>query len=374
MNDAFGTVGGSRSIATSAEVTALAGHVDRAGGSSATLRTILWMLATIDLIDTISPTLSADPLLEAMFRQPRHANHHVLLRHGVTRHPIAAALYNRPELHGTAAARYEMLTAHVVAQYAESRTRAARGLDDFLVYDGDKEFEPVPLGAGPVGLALREFSKAAYDSLLLQLPDENCTCRYAKALGLMQPDFSGISRTLRAPAARYFRDVQSVLAALPGLLKATHLTPRTRKSDSTTHTGGHDLHPGWVGDPAIGAHWREDQEWAEDGSAITIALLPQLDDEDPLEEEAEGDAPGVASDEALELYHPDDAARAMSRLRFQRQAMELRSQELSWGIEVATAADRPELCESRNRASRRICPARRATGSPHTSRPLARCS
>ena len=44
--------------------------------------------------------------LEPYFRQPKRPGHHVILHHGVVRHPLCAALWNRYELsHRTVGAR-----------------------------------------------------------------------------------------------------------------------------------------------------------------------------------------------------------------------------------------------------------------------------
>jgi hypothetical protein len=211
-----------RSVAGSMACQALIGHVEHAGGSSACVREILWRigghplltsharifqnvaaalrsevfsaasllwagpwrqqisswLETLALIDRLEPQLRADPSLIELFREPKDANNHPLLHQGVGRHPIAAALFNRHQFSDQGdvgkgqqtAARYSQTRAHVLAIHCEARERAADGLQRFLNHAGDREFAAVPIGAGPVGLALRDLSLAAYTPLVEQFP------------------------------------------------------------------------------------------------------------------------------------------------------------------------------------------------------------
>ena len=377
-------------ISGSAQFQHLCAHFEQAGGSATALQTIAWKISAhpeliahatifsnllellqtevfsqdslewasawrdevpswrdaLQKIEAIEPVLRADTCLEPMFRAPRHAKDHPLLRHGVTRHPITAALFNTSEC-GTATATelsarqgYQLARAHVVAMYAEARSRAARGLVDFLGHSGVKEFEPVPLGAGPVGLALREFSLARYAPLICQLPVTASTVQYAYTLSRLQPDFSGLPTNLRADASRYFNDLQRYFAALPAVLGSSQLTARTRGAGEIEDgAGGHALRSGWVN--WTGAVQRElDLDWEEDALPITLLTVPPIDEVDAKDEEVEGECPGQTRDSALATYHPTKVQVPAACLRRRDLAVELRGQGLPWSMDVATAGER----------------------------------
>jgi len=128
--------------------------------------------------------------LELFVVEPADARDHPFLGAHIDRSPIAAALWNRhhsvadypPPTENSVAQTYFRLQAHLFCAYAEARGRARQGLTEFEMHVGAKEFAPVPIGAGPVGRTVREFSLPAYDDLLLQLPEIESTVDFALAL------------------------------------------------------------------------------------------------------------------------------------------------------------------------------------------------
>lgn len=311
----------------------------------------------LELIDAISPQLRSQPELGDMFRTPRHAQDHPVLRAGVGRHPMAAALFNRHEasarpdggrlvaasLSGSPIGSLFMQTrAHVLAIYFEARSRAAHGLDDFMRHESDREFAPVPIHAGPVGLALRQLSLNDYSALLAQLPAVAHTPDAARQVVALDTDFSALRGNLKESAARYIQDLQSYMACLPALVGRTNLTRKTRlPTDREGGSGGRVLRPGWVGFEETGIWRLEDREWAEDAVPLTLVSLPGEDDEpDGVDEEADGDAPWSTRDQEIVLYDACDLAAVQSCLRFMQLAHELRSQGFLWSLDVASAAER----------------------------------
>ena len=99
---------------------------------------------------------------------PTNKAQHPLVGAFVDRHPLAAALWNRPDARTDVAAAlaYVNLQSHVLAMYAESRTRAAHGRDDFFRYTGAREFAAIPMNGGPVGRALRALADSAFAPLM----------------------------------------------------------------------------------------------------------------------------------------------------------------------------------------------------------------
>ena len=393
-----------RSAAGSMACQALIEHVERAGGAGASINEILWRIGghplltaharifrhvatalqsdvfsttslfwagawrdqiglwldTLHLVERLEPQLRADASLREFFREPKDPDDHPLLRQGVGRHPVAAALFNLHQCAGhgeagigqQAAERYEITRAHVLAIYCEARQRAAAGLQAFLVHDSDREFAAVPVGAGPVGLALRDLSLAEYAPLLAQFPSTSNTPAFASQMAVLQPDYSVLQRDLIDRAARHFVQLQRYLGTLASMLSAQQLQPRTRQVDEgSTGPGGHPHRPGWVGWSPGEITRREEQDWTEDAPPLTHISFPAPEELDPLIEEAEGDAPGSTRDNDITLYDPAAAQKKMSALRFLALHQERRHTHFNWAL---NAASRTERCQALQAAQRGI--------------------
>lgn len=112
-------------------------------------------------------------------RGPRSVSHHVLMRHGINRHPCAGALWIRhrsdpePALPTASLAApgrmFRLLEWHLFCSQAEARHRRSR-LEQYLNYDRVPEWPAWPRPAAAVGLALRQFSYGDCDTLLEELP------------------------------------------------------------------------------------------------------------------------------------------------------------------------------------------------------------
>lgn len=391
-----------RSAAGSMACQSLIAHVEQAGGSGASVNEILWRIGghpllpaharifqhvaaalrsdvfsetslfwagpwreriglwldTLALIDRLEPHLRADPSLPELFREPRDADDHPLLRQGVGRHPVAAALFNRHQCAGhgeagngqPAADRYELTRAHVLAIYCEARERAATGLEKFLIHDGDREFSAVPVGAGPVGLALRDLSLAEYAPLLAQFPPASNTPAFASQMAVLQPDFSVLPRDLIDRAARHFLQLQRYLSTLASMLSAQQLQPRTRQVDEgSTGPGGHTHRPGWVGWSLGAITRREEHDWTEDAPPLTHISFPAREELDPLVEEADGDSPGSTRDHDITLYDPGAAQKKMSAMRFLALHLERRHTHFSWALNAASRTERRRALQAAQR-------------------------
>lgn len=313
-------------------------------------------IGLLELITAIDPELRQHPELNAMFREPRNAHDHPMLHSGVGRHPLAAALFNSHEASavttgtgplanggpsGNVATRFLITRAHVLAVYFEARSRAAHGLDTFMRHDSDREFAPAPMHAGAVGLALRQLSLNDYSSLLVQLPDAPHTLDAVRHFARLYPDFSGIRGNLKEGAARYFQSLQSYLTTLPTLINRSGITDKVRTpTDRRGGAGGREPRPGWVGFGSSGI-WRfEDRDWDDGALPLMWTSIPGGDEADPLDEEADGDAPWSTRDDEVALFDTEEIASVLSMLRFMQLAYELHSQEFGWSLDVASMLER----------------------------------
>lgn len=117
--------------------------------------------------------------LDAFVRGPRNVSHHVMMRHGINRHPCAGALWIRhhsdpePALPTASLAApgrmFRLLEWHLFCSQAEARHRRST-LEQYLNYDLAPEWPAWPRPAAAVGLALRQFSYGDWDTLLEELP------------------------------------------------------------------------------------------------------------------------------------------------------------------------------------------------------------
>ncbi len=162
-------------------------------------------------------------------------------------------------------------------------------------------------------------------------------------MATMQADFSELPRHLRERAARYLSYLQRYLAALPALLHATRLEARTRLvEDPASGPGGSSHRRGWVGWSQGEIKRQQEPDWDDTAPGITHISLPAEDEPDPQDEEADGDMPGSTRDSAIELYDPLEAIKVMSRMRFRRLYLELRSQEFMWSLDIASRMERTQ--------------------------------
>lgn len=123
--------------------------------------------------------------------EPRHERHHVLMRHGISRHPVAGALWIRhhldmdpsvPTASCAAPSRtFRLLQWHLFCSQAEARFSHST-LEQYLEYDLPREWPAWPRPAAAVGLALRQFSYSGWDALLDDFPFKTRLEDFAEAL------------------------------------------------------------------------------------------------------------------------------------------------------------------------------------------------
>ncbi|TXH63700.1 MAG: hypothetical protein E6Q93_01280 [Burkholderiaceae bacterium] len=167
--------------------------------------------------------------LEPFIRQPRNEHHHLLMRHGINRHPVAGALWIRhhsdpdPSLPSAGLAppgrMFRLLQWHFFCSQAEARYQHST-LEQYLQYDRMGEWPAWPRPAAAVGLALRQLSYSAWDPLLAELPFETRLDDFNEALTdardrLLIRHADGEARSRIVALTGYFEDFRLYFQGLP---------------------------------------------------------------------------------------------------------------------------------------------------------------
>jgi len=262
--------------------------------------------------------------LDLYLAEPENAEDHPFLGAHVDRHPVAAALWNRhhsasnypPPPGNSAGNAYFHLQTHLFCAYVEARARAKIGLEEFESHTDEREFAPVPIGAGPVGRTVREFSLPKYDHLMLQLPREESTKEFAKALLDVPLDLRQIPEESWPRAQQYFENLQIYFARFFNLLGVEKIDPRKRNGGPTTTDGGSKTRPGFVHFDGGYLRITDSEDPLEEGFPSGVLKSVKLTyhsetGETPDEIEASGLAPEDMEDDLLDLYSPDEIARQL---------------------------------------------------------------
>jgi len=281
--------------------------------------------------------------LEHFNLEPTDELDHPFLGTHIDRHPVVAALWNRhhsvteypPPAGNSVGLAYFHLQAHLFCAYAEARGHAKKGLADFETYADAREFAPVPIGAGPVGRTVREFSLPAYDDLMRQLPSSESTKDFARALLNVPLDLRQVPQVLRDRAQRYFENLVVYFAHFYNLLGLEKVDPRRGGSGPTKTDGGSESRPGFVhfagGILSIAEIENPTGEELPKGAYQSVKLSFRSGENDiPEAMEKSGLDPEEQSEVLLDLYSPAEAARKLSQVKYQRQAMEMAAQKFWW--------------------------------------------
>ena len=281
--------------------------------------------------------------LEHFQAEPANAHDHPFLGTHIDRHPIAAALWNRhhsvteypPAEENSVGLAYFHLQAHLLCAYFEAREHAKVGLAGFETYVGAREFAPVPIGAGPVGRTVREFSLPAYDDLLRQLPRDKSTKDFAKSLLNVPLDLRYVPGTSRERAQHYFENLVVYFAHIYNLLGLDKVDPRRGSGSPIKTDGGSESRPGFVhfegGILSIADIENPTGEDFPEGAYQSVKLSFRSDaDDTPEAMEKSGLAPQEQSEDLLDLYSPEEAARKLSQVKYQRQALEMAANRFWW--------------------------------------------
>lgn len=293
------------------------------------------------------------PGLEEFDRQPKKKSSprgatpaairddHPLLGRGISRHPLVGAIwsshqavvsYPAPEGHShVAAMRHFQLQTHVLLAHIESRYSNTQ-LEEYETYDATPEDTRKVSGVAAVGVALREFTLADFDALLIQLPTEDPTPDFARTLQALTPRLAALPPDRRDVATRCLYDITRYFGAFSRSLKGVFIR---RKPRGACGGGGHEWRAGFIHYPeAAGVHIPRATPAPEDEDIpFTSAIEVLIDATGDLDggrhaSERSGLAPEDTLEPAFRLYDPDEIGGRLAKRRYQQRAVEAAAQHL----------------------------------------------
>lgn len=311
--------------------------------------------------------LAQAPALALLDRKPQHDHDHPLLRHGVSRHGLVAALWNchhaaliypPDERSPVAAHRYFQLQLQTLASYMQARfsydqTRAGAGyggLEHYEHYDGPREWPIAPSPTSDVGLAIRELSLAEHDQVVSLLPEVQTAQDYAKAMANI--DLSAWESADGKPdrIGRYLGSLKRYFARYAHLLTQGVVFRLYRRTRSERYnTGGRQRRPGYVNLPDVPGVFMQNQQapdFDEDlddfahFEATTVFIDIGLEeDEETSALEAAGLSPAESLEPAFQLYASQEIGTRLAELRRQQLAIEMHAQALPFVYATPTPVE-----------------------------------
>lgn len=294
------------------------------------------------------------PEVEPLFRQPRHERHHLLMRHGINRHPLAGALWTEhhsalchPGVFRLAAQAHSELQWHFFCMQAEARYRGSTRTQ-YEAYAGAPEWPESPRPGDAMGLAVRDLSYPELDDLTKALPTEDSTPRFADALIDAKDNLLRIAE----PFGAQIRVLAMVryAEAFKGLLDGEPWLRRPRDTTTTEREGGRWTVPGFVrvsGALVVLFEPPEDDPLDEDiphRDSVRVHLAEESLTPAALDAmEQQGISPAEVVTQALDLFHPGKKPGGMMSLISQRLALEAAAQRHPWDRRNLTPLELAEL-------------------------------
>ena len=308
---------------------------------------------------------TAKPGMEDFVRPPRNERHHLLMRHGINRHPGAGALWIRhhddpnPMTHtaglSSASRSFRLLQWHLFCSQAEAR-REHSTLDQYMSYSGDNEWPTWPRPAAAVGLALRDLSYQRWDGMLSTLPFEPQLDEFAKALvedkdQLLTPyQDPGETRQRVVALISYFEDFHNLFEGRPN---------KPRRERGGGRGGARTGVPGYVhfaSSPQVFFQPPEQDTGDEDvpsrdftrvhlhSDALTPGRSAELESQDI--------APGEDLRPVMDLFPAAERPGGMSSLWMRRDAMDAAAQHHFWDKTQMTPLETSALLDVLGEPSR----------------------
>lgn len=304
--------------------------------------------------------------LEDFVKEPRYESHHVLMRHGINRHPVAGAIWIRhhsdPDpmrpTHGlTRAGRtFRLLQWHFFCSQAQARHEHS-SLAAYMEYDKPEEWPAWPRPSAALGLAIRKFSYQPFDALLESLPYETRLDRFSLEVvaakdRLIKQHSDDPARQRVVALISYFEDFKNYFEGRP---------PRPRRQGGGGGGGARRTVPGFIHlntEPLILFEPPEADSGDEDVPTRTVTRVSVRDD--TLDTLTAADravmdlAPGEDLRPVLELFPIEEFPGGIHRLWAIRQAIDAVSQRNYWDksqltpLEVAALLDAITSAETQN--------------------------
>ncbi|HRQ56425.1 MAG TPA: hypothetical protein PLN31_03345 [Azoarcus taiwanensis] len=333
-------------------------HLDRIGLKAELQDLVPSFQRITHWISTERRSLSQIGGLEELELAPTHERHHPILRRGVTRHAIPAAMWNRHQsaheypipLEMDTARKYLVLQAEVFLAYIDARYHSnpngwEAGLAHYEAYSDPDERPTAPTRTTEVGLAIREFSESRYDGLISTLPLLLPLEDYAEQfIALVGPRSSSNERSIgtavgsdtRARTARYLQAIHRYLSRYLAWRRRSPEAGR-RPTKSSGGAGGHRLRPGYVhfgseSDTLFELTVQEPNDDDPDlpNNVVTTNILINYDLEKvtPAALESQGLSPAETLEPTLELCFPEVLGARIAKLRHQQLAIDMAAQRL----------------------------------------------
>ncbi len=274
--------------------------------------------------------------------EPRHERHHVLMRHGINRHPVAGALWIRHHLDmdpsvptancAAPSRKFRLLQWHLFCGQAEARFSHST-LEQYLEYDLPREWPAWPRPAAAVGLALRQLSYAGWDALLDDLPFKTQLEDFAESLAegreQLQEKYGDVDGWQRVVGLiSYFEDFKLFFEGR---------SPRQRRKSGGGSGGGRAGIPGFIhfaSSPRVYFEPPEAPSGDEDVPSLDITRVHIHSEDLTPELTAELEALGIAPVEDLrpvmDLFPIEDWPGGIHGLWIERRGAESAAQRHPW--------------------------------------------
>jgi len=281
----------------------------------------------------------------------RAITNHPMMRAGVGRHAVVAALWCEHESSAryppeddqthTIARRYFCLQAHLLLSYIDSRARHTT-LEAFESYAEEAEFGRTPGNTAGPGRAFREFSRNVYSQLLAEVDTTLTPDAFLLRIGALRFNGQMIGSADPDDVSRYLSEVQRYFRRYADVRRGIASRSDKRKHQSRSGDGGHKHRHGYVRCPSIdGVYFRklrqkpedEDIPWTAGGDVFLFE-----DDQDG-DDALSGLAPDETIQHVFHLYHPHELKSALTQLRYQRLALEMNGQHFCWDYKELTEAE-----------------------------------